>query len=648
MKKLLLIASSAAVLSAGAAFAQSPDVDLRLTDVNAGPQPHRDFNDISSCLLPSALGLAGCFDEVSVDKPFADLDGDGTPDAAVIAIERFVDDQDHPIEGLFEVEIFDPAGSGTFGNALINVTMSGSSLPSFSRDIDGFEEIIRPGTDQVFSIDEAPVGGVVPSAGDISFQVVVEANTQVAAADNTLGFALPISMAACGDLTLSGTITTDIPGGGANVRPFSQTIATCDGSIAPKVLPGTAKIDFEADFKDFSVVNAQGVHEPAEDDTVVIGEIGLTTIANMVDLQAAKGDPDSVFNIGADVEEVIIEMTFESLIGIKQIMLGDITHVPTVDEYLSGVVEFVLSPDDLRTLFDGSLFTGALVEKGEMRMGTVPVSLMAFPESARTGPKTTLDAKGDPVPTGIGEIEHQDVTITSLVVDFTPEKEVGKVSFGETKFDPARGNLITPAAPVLLGSLISTGQIFGPFDWVGDPTMSTGQVFRVSHVPRANAHGAPIQPLKYNLELKAPTNGSAFEGVFKCEAMRGLEADGRLQKEVVLTSDALAQCLADNGAGSGNWGRADVTFTFVLNGETDGGEPVKNLIDVDRLMFDRMSGVVTSYGDNGNDAFSLKARSCDEGRFGPHTDNKLLADAREGLEFLCSANAITEALGGGN
>ena len=80
------------------------------------------------------------------------------------------------------------------------------------------------------------------------------------------------------------------------------------------------------------------------------------------------------------------------------------------------------------------------------------------------------------------------------------------------------------------------------------------------------------------------------------------------------------------------FGRADMTFTFYVGGK-DGLK-----MDMDRLL--ASNGTWADYGDNGNDGFSLKARSCDDGRFGPHVANKLDPDFKNFLTGVCSIGEL--------
>ncbi|NJM34750.1 MAG: hypothetical protein HC850_08605 [Rhodomicrobium sp.] len=120
-----------------------------------------------------------------------------------------------------------------------------------------------------------------------------------------------------------------------------------------------------------------------------------------------------------------------------------------------------------------------------------------------------------------------------------------------------------------------------------------------------------------------------FDGTYKVDFVDSQVVNG----EYLLTSQRINDLLAGRGMpDAADWGRADLTFTFFVPGDLG----IK--MDMDRLM--NTNGVLSSYGDNANDGFSLKARSCDDGRFGPHVANKLDPRFTATLTYICGLGEI--------
>ena len=649
MKKILMTATAAAAMSFGVAgAANAGELQLELRNVNIGDADHTDTNIGFETLCDGSLvfGLTACTFEQTVEAPFP-----GLPNA-VWAIERFVDALNHPIEGHFEVDLNDDTDLPSIReNSTISITLSGTANPTW-KDNFSVPELIRPGSDSIFSSAAEPIENVVEGGTTASFiftpgdtvteNPVTGDIVTLNAREEAVGFLLPIQVTTCGnvDVTITVTTTAAVAGGtgGAtqtNERSATTTILDCNGSVAPKIAEGGAKIDYREDFKSFSVLNeSTGAHDQTTE--IVIGELGLTTLANLVDLKAPK-NPDNdnliqeaIFDARSDIAQIDFDLVFDSLLGIKYIMLGDrVTHRVTGDEYLSGIVSFSLDNGDLRSLLPDVTRRIRTMDKGDMNMDTFPVKLIAFPAGERSGPKEIEVEKGVFQPSGIGIIEHQDVRVANIDVTFDPEKQSGVPLSTKVKFDGDLGLIL--AGEALLGTLESTGLNFGPFDWVSDGTDGTMHVFRLTHVPLEDGHGNPLDTIKYNLTVKGPTAGPDFEQTFKCSI------DNPLNKELVIASADLVAC-------AGNFLRADLSFTFVFNPDTlPGGKEAP--VDMDRLMVRLSGGAATPFGDNANDGFSLKAQSCDEGRFGPHVDNKLLNQTKDDITFLCSANRLSETFG---
>ena len=616
LKKTLLAAASVAAVSIGAASAG--ELKVRLINVNTGAGDHTDTN-VEGCPGNPLLGLTNCTGKVTVEKPFVDTDGDGVDNAVEIAAERFVDDVLHPVQGHFEVEIYDITGEPSLRDpSTVIIEVGGTAMPFWKEDL-SFPQIVRPGSDGIFSAVAEPISGDLIERGRTTASAILTPSTENGILiENAIGFVLPLEFNKCDagqtvDVTI--TVVSDIPGGGANTRSDTTTIAVCGDSLVSGLVFNEIKVDYATDFKSWLIDPnpSDDVEEHVASRFAEFGMVAVSLEANLVDLKAPIGDPVGIFGI-EDIEYYTLELTFEDLTGIKTARLDGVE--PVEINRAEQTVRWVLAGGDLAAVFPNIAAGGVM--KGDEITDSAIIELEAF------GPgkpkfEEVPDGKGGTttVATGAGAIDHQQVDVTINQFKLTPEKDLTKTAIEfSIKFDPELNQVPQPS-----GFITKTGMNFGPFDWTSDGDDGTEHVFRVTHVPLVDGHGEAIEEIKGHVEIKAPTNGTEFEGPFK------FTMPNPGNKELVFTSAMLESIVG------GKFGRGDVSFTFYVN------EPK---MDVDRMLL--RSNIVTPYGDNGNDAFSIKALSCDDGRFGNHVANKLTAEFKQFLIDSCLEGEIERDL----
>ncbi len=648
MKKLLLNAATVAFVACGAvSTAQAGELKLRLHNVNTFDVDsstseestiHIDRNDaVDLNGFSGPQGEAAPTGKYSVDKgeifKTTIVGGEAVESsAAVIAEERFRSDS-HALGGIFEVDIFEITGGATFsGFATFDIEIGGSSDPWFKEDVNCVNAL-RAGSDNVESqASFTSTGGQSIIAGENNAQCVVQVTEGAAGVfgDRAIGWALPIAMKDCGDLIVSMDITRQDPVSGApNTVNVSHTIAVCEDSLDFSVEFGGSKIDYFTDFKSFL--------EPIDDEPHVatlyadIGAVYASLYQNRVWLKADKADDNGVVDY-RDIDNLFVDIEFEDLTGIEDVQIDG--RSADVLDRINNVAAFVFSTAEVRDLFgivdqlngDGDFIKGAHVEGPKL-----PVTIHAF------GPSVSKSTPGQ------GPIDHQEVILARAEFDLRPQKEDGVDSGLDCTGTAGDGGDVhdlgcvkfTPEieGPYTLAGLDKTGVNFGPFDWTTGSSSTVRSYFRVTNLPKVDGHGVPYgpsNPLKGHVQVENSSGGDAFKGIFKVDYTPFLT-----DHDLLLTPSRLDSLLEAGGMTNANsFGRADLTFTFYVN---DDGKA-----DMDRLL--NTGGVFADYGDNGNDSNSLKAQSCDAGRFGSHVPNKLDPEFVEELTLLC-AETTTGVLG---
>ena len=125
-----------------------------------------------------------------------------------------------------------------------------------------------------------------------------------------------------------------------------------------------------------------------------------------------------------------------------------------------------------------------------------------------------------------------------------------------------------PIADATLDDLNYEGETCETFDWVGDATKPTANIWRVT--------GAGSATSDVIVTLSNSSNGASFDGSYT------MQSYDFTQPEVVITNSQI-------GAVAGEFGRADVLFNFI--GAT-------TALDCDRLMNSDAENIITAFGNN--------------------------------------------------
>ena len=617
LKKTLLTTASVVVATCGAislgSTAAAGDLKLRLHDVNVKCELDTDYtlHSDKDCNpdVNNSDGPQGQITPVgarSIDKGFAYFPDKPDFTHAVLADER-MGGADNPVGGLYEIDIYEISEGSTFVSDFtrFDIFLEGSALPMFKEDLNCVNAL-RAGSDSIHSLAAATAaGGQKILTGETEANCLV--NTQEGQAglspDTAVGFALPIETKACGDLTVR-VIASD-PDGFVATRETAHTIQTCEDSIESKFAYYPVKIDYAADFRSFLV--DPNVYDGREEHVSTlwahVGWLKFNINHFLVDLKESnKNLHTNVFDV-SDIAGYDLVVAFENLRGIEEVEICNYAYCSsgTLDRD-TNTVSWSLNNTDVRNQF--CLETANGFNKGETDYGCLNwVKIHAWGDKSHNYPED-------------GPIDHQIAVIAKSEFHLTPDNCTGAhcVKF----FTPEEEGVGEQIA-----QLDKTGIVFGPFDWSTDAGRSVVSWYRVTGIPK------DIVDLKGAIELTNVSQGEEYKGLWKVDF-----PDANITNhDMIISPTMIEEMLIDAGMPNGaNFGRADMTFTFYVGGK-DGFK-----MDMDRLL--RSNGTWTNYGDNGNDAFSLKARSCDDGRFGPHVANKLDPDFKNFLTGVCSIGEL--------
>ncbi|MEM8770370.1 MAG: hypothetical protein AAGD92_01860 [Pseudomonadota bacterium] len=610
LKKTLLTTASVVVASCGViGAAQAGELKLKLRDVNIKEiddgEIDPDFTlhtDTDGNGGIDANGFAGPNGNVaprnarSIDKPFAAKAGELAATQVVLAEER-MGGESNPIGGFYEIDVFEVTGAATFTEVTrFDISLDGDIDAWFKEDVN-CANAIRAGSDNVHSVSANTAAGGQPIlAGEniANCNVTIQQGGNGLLPDSTIGWVLPIEVKNCVDgaeLIISMVVTRQDPvTGGTIVDDISHPVAVCKDSLKAEFAFNPVKIDYFTDFTSFLVDPdwEDDVEEHVATFYADVGGMFVDLHHNLVDLKEEdKSSQTNVFDV-SDIASLDLVVQFDDpeLIGIKEVELDG---APGVINRTDGTVTWDFNNAQIQDIFGLSPADGE--DKGEKDLGDLVLfTVHAF------GPESSNPFNGP--------IKHQDARVLTADFNLTPDTCFG---FHCVKF-------FTPESEgdgQQVAELNKTGITFGAFDWVADPTALVRNVFRVTGIPE---DFIASEGLKGTIQIENSSVGEDFaiEDVYKVEYDLGLVSNGVL----IITPERLRDLIVADGApNGGNWGNADITFTFFLPGTTG------FKVDMDRLL--RSEGTYASYGDNSNDGNSLKARSCDDGRFGPHVANKL-------------------------
>ena len=614
-KKTLLTTASVVVATCGAmTAANAGNLKLRLIDVNVNTTPDPSATEhVDKDINPDANGSSGPngtgfpLNTRSIDKGFVDeVKPEGTFSHVVIADER-MGGVDNPIGGWYEIDVYEITGAATFGAAArFDFSLEGTADAWFKADVN-CANAVRAGSDDIHSISAQTASGAdsfKKGANTAGCTVTTSTLTNGNVADRAVGWTLPIETKECGDLVVKVVVTRADPTGGSLVDETSHRIQACDDSLKSSWGYFPVKIDYFADFRSFLIdpnyYDGKEEHEASL--WAHTGAVRFDIHNFLVDLKEdSKTSHTNVFDL-SDIDHYELVVSFEDLTGLEYVSLwnGYREEVATLDR-VANTASWYLSRSDIEKQFCLDYRNGT--NKGDKDKGCLNwFKIHAF------GPRSS-----DPYN---GPIDHQIAVVSESEFYLTPDNCTGDhcVKF----FSPEEEGVGEQVA-----QLNKTGIVFGPHDWVADNNSQVRSVFRVTGIPE-------VADLKGHITVSNASDGAEFDGDYKVDYVDSQIVNG----EYLMTSTRIRSLLAEAGMpDAADWGRADLEFVFYVPGK----EGLK--MDMDRLMI--TNGVFAPFGDNANDAFSLKARSCDDGRFGPHVANKVDPDFTYFLTGLCSVGELS-------
>ena len=662
MKKALFAAASVAALASAPAHAG--ELNARITDVNVlnGAHPGVDLNSYGgSCDVADGLRQdlkCGFTSDVTIDSTeYWAVDGHPPIPTIVFATERFVG-PDHPVKAHYEVDLYDSEDVFT-EEAEVRIRIGGGAF----KDAFSPNQIIRGGSDNTYS-DSAFGFGLTP-AGATESTFIVNTNSP----ESAIGFVLPLMFTTpdtC-NLTVDFSVARQVAGTTFHQTTDPLLLATCADSFASDSLIKEVHVDYRQSFKGF-LVPAKDFWENdgsrttadfffhgkpifVQSDWADVGSIGLWITNNMVNPKQAIVNSEAIRDRYVDITDISkwdVELQFENLMGIKSVELIDKISGASVYgalDYDTNKVTYSITAESgmgqlLRSNERCTSTAEALYNEGKgsgghqqhclihIRVhawgeGRLDESALAyFPDGSMLAGdeydpgdgKTILvpipGTKGEKRPIKVnGAIQHQAIYLTRSEATLSPNN----AEVAGSLFDPELVKFDTPlkiAEGHQVGKLKVNGQVFGPFDWVGDTTLPVKSAFRITGLPSVDGHGNTIENYEGVITLENSSKGSEYDGDYKFSIPASLVVNG----EMNIMPGRFKQLLEAGGAPiPANYGRTDVTFNWFV-------ESVN--VDMDRLL--NTNGTFSDFGDNGNDSNSEHAISGDDGRFGPKKGGKII------------------------
>lgn len=608
--KSLYLAAGASALMASSAFAG----ELQLTV--------RNVNNLDAGGNTSAANVEMDTDEIAVPT-FPDSNQVTVESAIVLSESRdFSGAKFMPAH--IEVNLDDRVSTLNIvpGNAnqVVRIDLSGSANPTFKQSFSP-AEIVRAGGDNVSS---QGAFGALTNAGATTSTFVLDAAEP---GETDVGFVLPVAINDCGNVVV--TITLSDPALPGVTRSASTTVATCGNDavfIANFVTPKDLKVDYDLDapFEYFLVPDGFSGKGFATSAYADFGLIDFKVKNALFTVKAKSNNPGVRFIDAREIASYSITFSFVDSTGIDGISL----YAQEDNDCPEGNFGFTPGTNDIEVELTGSQVISCFGLDGtdedeEIGLGGVQKgTVLLYIHSELDGPIAT-----------------QDIDVSSHVIDLVMSPS--PLPAGETSSNA----MLRESATVIETNtqddafrIVRDGLNFGPFDWATAPGLPVQSFFRVSGLPKLeerDQHGNVVRGTvegltRYAGSLFLNHSSKGVEGACEFDLTDQIVAG---HGELIITPQLVADILqGDFGpcAGSAfldNFQRADFTFTWFIPTE----EALET--DMDRLL--ATGSVFADYGDNGNDAFSLKARSCDSGRFGPHVANNLSGLAADVLTFLC-------------
>jgi len=675
MKKLSMLAAASVLAMSSAAHAS--DIIVKVKNVNPGEASANE--DTATGTGPTAEGLG----DVTVDFAGAvsGIDAKEKIDGFVLSDQRVLSEVNvaHEQDGL-PAQLVAPGES-----VFVDISLSGAYFKERLDDTGNF----RDGMMAENGFSEPALIGTLLSGGDVSqssatiqYGAILQLPNQQVGTD--LGMLLPLEIHTC-DPENPVTLTVNARRGESDLLavtpinsdgPVTIDLVRCEDSFGFEADGGTAKIDFQQDFKGF----LSSEHDQA--DSIILGGIEGQIWNHIFDPKSDDEEGERIVDID-DIDSASIVVQFEDLTGIESVDLydegvagelptGTILASATLDLDTNTATFFLENPgvtmiaDETRSIMAGlDLDHDEDTEEDILLEQTLRgyIGITAFGPDAPKAEEVPVFDEGKLVGTetvaipGVGAIQHQGITIANVTYNFADPCKV-RATNTATGGDERTAKFYCAeeiATDLPFANLISTGQQFGPFDWVSQGN-GFANVWRVSHIATQDGHGNDRTVLKGMVTLKNSAEWQ-FDGDYKFELP--FNVNQRMVGEngvYILNMNTLNNILvAQNGMPNALFGNTDVTWTFFTEVSprcepglsTEGVDCALEFdsslkIDVDRLML--TGGVLVPFGDNANDSNSSHSRSSDDGRFGPKSPLKKNGTAIGDITTGAIVDVITDLL----
>ena len=435
--------------------------------------------------------------------------------------------------GVFELTI---TSTGTFAaneNYFFDVSVSGGT---FFQDLTGAE--VTSGTVSVTG-SSVQIAGQTETGQEGESSVRFLVSTGPAAA-NTIGLELPVAFSGCpGSLNFSVGIQTS---GGVTFEEGTVSLAT-PALTCINAYQGTITTDVVAGANDSVLAsttftnwlagvttsgtdeNADGTLEAAVPDTGTVATLGVVELEWNPDgvpgtVYSSLNPTVTVSGLAAEVDSVDFDVVLEDDTGVEDASMRTGGDTDT----------FVAEEASLSASVDDDITTDEFIDNITVTVNTVPATAV--------------------------QVAQQSVTTTNGIVDFGAATLVAS----------------EPVADATLDDMNYEGETCGTYDWVGDATKPTANIFR------ATGFGATTTAIVATLTNSSDgVNGSmTLPGPFDFTA-----------PEIILNSATLTDAF-------GNFGRADVLFNFI---------GASTALDCDRLMNSDAANIITPFGNKQSSTF---------------------------------------------
>jgi len=483
----------------------------------------------------------------------------------------------------------------------------------FDHHISG-DDIIRSGAfdDGHFNADTL---GLTGADGTSYLELLVDDRSAVSQGD--FGLLLPLRITkghiarnnSCNPVELTVELFSAIgfPGPQPIAPPTNTILLTCQPALNVATEQATIKIDHGSDFKQFRDTADEGQR------TAHLGKLTFSLRPHLFDPEQRLESPDRDFGFD-DIERYRIELAFENLQGIKAVraILDDQRQVHGEMDRNTGRVTISIPGTDFYSITHAAGLSGQTAKSKTAYKIPITIEIDSF-EPKKAG-KQYKDKS-----LIYGPISEQTVLIVNhsayLKNPCKDKNDMFQAAYS-TATQPARYCRIDfPLSEI--GTLVRTGETFGPFDWVFNAASPASSFFRITNIPHDILHGSAIRQLEGKLLIENSSNGDALTYADPMNFAFDLDfsTPGKGENGSFLIGPMMIrEILLQNGVPT-NFGTADLTFVFHLNSEDTSPDIKSTGLDVDRLV--RSNRRLVPYNDNSNDRVSTYAVSGDTLTQGP-------------------------------